>query len=228
MAAKKFIGKKEQKLSSQADFNELHDAHIPVSLRDPVLKMSADSAIIGNIPTIFVGVVDEQYTDAMWTKHAERLSHLFGIDDPTCIAEIKVKNRGPRTIDGEQLGRDMTAAINVMNSLEASAIRIVGMGIHSALGVHDALESLVRGWNLPWEQKMVQFVALGDSREGDYLNFCKALCLKKLCGSIQFYKTMDYNNFGFLDLNRNLANLSPEKLQEILADLNVAKQQNTE
>jgi len=220
-------GKKLQKLSVHSDTDD--NAHIPVSLRDPILKMSAESAITGNIPTIFVGVVDEQYTDGMWQRHLTRLSSLFHINDSKCVGEIKVKNRGQNQneIDGEQLGRDMSAAIEVININVVQAIRIVGMGIHSAIGVHDALESLVRGWNLPWDQKIVQFVALGDSRESDYLNFCKALCLKQICGTIQFYHTMDYNNFGFLDLsNKNLAHLSKENLEQLLAKLNMATQQN--
>lgn len=217
---------KVQKLSSEEA--ELDEAHIPVSLRDPVLRMSAEDAIIENIPTVFVGVVDKDYSDNMWKKHVDRMSHLFRID-ANYVCEIKVKNLGNSQIDAVQLGLDMTAAIDVMNSRVFQAIRIVGLGIHSAIAVHDALESLVRGWNLLPENKIVQFVALGDSKESDYLILCKALCLKKICGCVQFYTTMDYNNFGFLDLSNNalcrrLA--SPERLEQLtkrLADSKVSK-----
>jgi len=146
--------------------------------------------------------VDEQYTPDMWKKHVERISRLFRIDDPTCIAEIMAKAQGQNRIDGEQLGRQMTSAIDVINTLGVGTIRLVGLGVHGAVALHQALESLIRGWDtVPWSQKAVQFVALGDSEDSVYLNFCKALCLKQLCGSVQFYKTMDYNDYGFLEFS---------------------------
>jgi len=211
---------KKPKALNQGVSEEGSDAHIPVSLRDPVLTMYSESAFAGNIPTIFVGVVDEEYTDAMWRNHADRLSRLFHINDPNFVRQNKVGNRGQNEIDGEQLGRDMSAAIDVINGNVFDRIRIVGLGKSSAIGVHQSLESLIRGWNLPWDQKKVQFVALGDSKESHSLNLCKDVCLKQVCHTIQFYNTMDYNDFGFLDLsNRKLASLTPEQLQRLLARL---------
>lgn len=130
-------------------------------------------------------------------------------------------------VDGAQLGQDMTGTINALNTTPVDTIRIVGMGKHSAIAVHQALESLVHGWNIPYDQKKVQFVALGDSAERDYLNLCKNFSLKKFCGTIQFYNTTDYNDFGFLDLDRsNLGNLSQEKLERLLTGLKLTKEQN--
>jgi len=188
--------------------------------------MTAETAITGNLPTIFVGIVDEDYTEGMWKQHVERISHLFHIDDPDCKGEIMVKDRGPNAIDGQQLGLQMTNAIDVINSLGVNAIRLVGLGIHGAPALHQALESLVRGWNaVAWNNKTVQFVALGDSETGSYLNFCKALCLQQLCGSVQFYNTMDYNDYGFLDLSKShLEGLCPHQLGKLLGEV---KQQNS-
>jgi len=218
MAANK--GKKREKLLGQEDSGD--NAHIPVSLRAPLLRMSAENAITGNIITIFIGVVDEQYTDNMWEMHFRRLSNLFHIDDPHCFAVIKVKNRGQDEIDAGQLGLDMSAAIDVINANVVQAIRIVGMGNRGAIGVHKAMEALVRGWNLPWDQKIVQFVALGDSQDHVYLMLCQNLCLGQICASVQFYNTMNYDNFGFLDLSRiNLSQLNKEALEQLLAKLNM-------
>jgi hypothetical protein len=202
-------GKKPQKPSSKANSDEVDRAHIPVSLRDPVLTMMTDTAFVGNIPTIFVGIVDQDYTESMWTNHSGRISHLFGIDQPQFVREIKVRNRGENQIDAKQLELDVNAAIELLNINVVPTIRIVGLGIHGASAVYEELESLVRGWNLSWEEKKVQFVALGDSQESVYLNFCKAVCLKKICRTIQFYSTMDYNRFGFLELeNKHHAHCS--------------------
>ena len=209
MAANK--GKKPQKPSDQNALDEL-DAHIPLSLRGPVLKLSSEPAHVGDLPSVFIGIVDDDYTEEMWNRHLGQISSLFNISN---ALQIKVRNRG-NMVDGKQLGQEMTRVIDEVNGTHGM-IRIVGMGMHSALAVYQAVESLVRGWDLPWEEKTVQFVALGDSAKRDYLNLCKQMCLNSLCASIQFYTTMDYNDFGFLDLARtNPENMSHEKLEALL------------
>ena len=102
----------------------------------------------------------------------------------------------------KHMGRDVIETLRKINNSEQEnndigILRIVGMGIHSAIGVHVALEALIKGWKLQWDKKMVQFIALGDSKQGTYMNFCKSLCLKKICAKVQFYKTMDYDMFGY-------------------------------
>lgn len=191
---------KKLKPSAHEDVNKSAEAHIPFTLRDSVLMLSSTQAYVGNLPTIFVGIVDEDYPEAMWMKHATRLSRLFNFEMDFAY-DIKVNGAGSQTIDAEQMGQDMSNAIDLINNTmqqhNFESIRIIGMGVHSATGVHDALESLVKGWNLQWDKKKVQFVALGDSMQSSYLNFCKALCLKKICAAVQFYKTMDYDQFGY-------------------------------
>jgi len=209
----------------QVNLNQDDDAHIPESLRDPVLKMTSENAYTGCLPTVFIGIVDSDYTEDMWNNHATRLSKLFNISQQTGFIEIKVRNRGDDQVDAVQLGRDMSAAIDALSSANVDIIRIVGMGIHGAIAVHEAIESLVRGWNKTWTDKNVQFVALGDAKDSVYLKLCKRMCLKNVCASVQFYLTMDYNNFGFLDFDkRNLSEMSPEKLAKLLEKLQ-AKQQ---
>ena len=137
----------------------------------------------------------------MWTRHMNKIIHLFKIGEGY-FGCIKIPPQGENLIDGSILEQQMTTAIDAINEINVQEIRIVGMGVSGALGVFQALESLVRGWNLSWEHKKVQFVALGDSKDRVYLNFCKRLCLKKICATVHFYLTMDYNNFGYLDLDR--------------------------
>jgi len=222
--------------ANKVNVDLVRQAHIPMSLRDPVLEMTSAHAYTGCLPTVFVGIVDNDYPEEMWNAHATRIAKLFNVSQDTGLQEIKIRSISKNLIDGEQLGREIDSAINFINSqsIKDGKIRIVGMGIHSAIAVHEALASLVRGWDLPWADKRVQFVALGDSSESDYLNLCKRMCLKKLCGGIQFYMTMDYNNVGFLDLDsRNLQRMNPEALAKLLADSNVTagdseKSQNRE
>ena len=204
--------------------NKDENAHIPFSLRDPVLLMSSDEAYTGNVPTIFVGVVDEDYTEEMWNNHATRIMQLFKFDIKHSHF-IKVKGeRSKSSINSDQMGEDVSEAIEKINSLEQThnytfnVMRIVGMGIHSAIGVHIALEALVKGWNLQWNEKAVQFVALGDSVQGSYLNFCKSLCLKKICAEVQFYKTMDYDQFGyFLDDKINQCLVGTQSFEKFMS-----------
>jgi len=206
--------------ANQTNIDLVRQAHIPVSLRDPVLEMTSAVAYTGYLPTVFIGVVDNDYTEEMWNAHAIRLAKLFNVSQETGLQEIKLRSIGTNQIDGEQLGREIDSAINFINmqNMKGDKIRIVGMGIHSAIAVHEALESLVRGWDLPWEDKKLQFVALGDSSGSDYLNLCKRMSLKKICKIIQFYSTMDYNNVGFLDLD---SRMNPEALAKLLAKANV-------
>ena len=190
----------------------LDQAHIPFSLRDVLLVMSSNEAYTGNIPTIFVGVVDEDYSDTMWMKHAKRIAHLFRFEIDPCSYHVKVTGDEGNCINAEKMGQDVLEAIDMINNFKQEhnypykLIRIVGMGIHSAPGVHIAMETLVKGWNLEWDKKAVQFVALGDSIQGTYFNICKSLCLKKICVQVQFYKTMDYDQFGYYrsEMNEDL------------------------
>ena len=122
-------------------------AHIPFSLQGPVLKMTSESAISGNLPTIFVGIVDEQYTEGTWKKHVARISQLFRIDNSSYIGEIMAKARGQNRIDGEELARQMTNAIDVINTFGVDTIRLAGLGVHGAIALHQSIESLIRGWD---------------------------------------------------------------------------------
>ena len=207
---------KSKMLSARYD-----QAHIPFSLRDALLVMSSNKGYTGNIPTIFVGVVDDDYTEAMWSKHATRIAQLFRLEIESFSYHVKVKGDEGNSINAEQMGQDILQAIEKINSIKQEhnysldLIRIVGMGIHSALGVHIAIETLVKGWNLQWDKKAVQFVALGDSIQGTYFNICKSFCLKKICAQVQFFKTMDYDQFGYYrsdQMNEGFANFMGQML----------------
>ena len=176
--------------------------NIPFLIQDSLLNLSSSNACTGNVPTIFIGVVDDDYTNNTWMNHANRISKLFKFDIDSSVYHIQVKGENSFTIDAEHMGRDVIETLRKINNSEQEnndigILRIVGMGIHSAIGVHVALEALIKGWKLQWDKKMVQFIALGDSKQGTYMNFCKSLCLKKICAKVQFYKTMDYDMFGY-------------------------------
>jgi len=185
--------------------HDQQDAHIPTTLRDPLLVMSFADTTTGNISTIFVGIVDNSYTTQMWDRHKLRIANLFNITDQNCIGDVQVHSLNGNTVDAQRLGQDMSTAIDAVNRSQIKVLRIVGLGVGSSLAVTEALESLICGWGIPSSEKEVQFVALGESKGCHYLNFCKSLCLKKTCKCIHYYNTMDYNAFGFLRLDiRNL------------------------
>ena len=229
--------------SSNGAYNKTDDnVHIPVLLQDSLL-MSSTQVIIGNIPTIFIGVVDKDYTEATWKSHVDRIEHLFQIEAKYCLHHIQVKGAEINRINEEQMGRDVSIAIEKINSLKQEhnytfeLIRIVGMRIHSAIEVHTAMEAIVKGWNLEWDKKTIQFVALGDSIQGSYLNFCKSLCLNKICAKVQFYKTADYDQFGSVRMDlmddvltevQNFANFMNQKIShsELTQMLNASSTKN--
>ena len=217
--------KSSKKLKAKASED---DAHIPATLRDPVIELTPAEAYSGNLPTIFVGVVDEDYSRDMWMRQADRFSRLFNFDMDNWGRHIMVNGDGCETIDAEQMGHDMSEAIDLINNFQQQCafamIRIVRMGIHSTIGLNKATEALVKGWNLEWGKKVIQFIALGDSESSHYLNFCKALCLQKICAKVQFYKTMDYDQFGYFQDHPHHG-LTPEQLEKLLASSQIAEKQ---
>jgi len=178
-------------------------AHIPIALEGPLLTMTFNDPHIGDCITIFVGIVDETYTDAEWTTHRNRLATLFGITDPSCCIEIQIGNLGDRRIDAGKLLAQTIAATNLINQCKPKVLRIVGLGVGTSEIITDALEHLIRKWDIPLEDKHVQFISLGESRNFHNLNFTRRLCMKQICKTLQYYNTMDYNSFGRLRTDRD-------------------------
>src|SRR5580698_9621031 len=87
------------------------DAHIPSKLFHPALTMTSSVPVVGNVPTIFVGIVDgTKYTDEMWHQHKALLADLFQITDYSCTCEMKIGSLNPLLIDAERLQREFTAS----------------------------------------------------------------------------------------------------------------------
>lgn len=181
--------------------------------------MTYSMPVTGNVPTVFVGVVHEEYTDALWENHYHQLGRLFEITSNDYCCHIKVTSIGPDSmvVDIEKLKDQMTTAMNAINIQfkDTTLIRIVGLGKGFSPVITDALEALIRGWDIPSDQKSVQFIALGESANFHYLNFCKGLVMKKVCKNLQYYNTMDYNSFGYLQSGHQHM-ITPENLQQIL------------
>ena len=192
-------------------------AHIPASVKDPVMQMSCVDPVVGDVPTIFVGIVDKNYTDNMWKCISHRLAKLFGISDHNLCCHIKVGSLNPELnldiIDAERLQEQTTKAVTMINQKslnqksKENMIRIVLLGSTSSPAITDALEALIRGWEVPSDEKNMQFIALGESENYHYLNFCKSLCMKMVYKSLQYYNTMDYNSFGYLRHQNSLLDM---------------------
>lgn len=176
-------------------------AHIPTDLHDSVLEMRPAKAQTGNCPTFFIGIVDQDYTDEVWNSHKARISSLFDIS-PDCCCDIRAGGvAGTKALDIQKLQQKIKGAIDKINNETdgiTSKIRIVGLGQGSSQGLTDAIEALIRGWKRLPNEKSVQFIAMGESEKFHYLNFCRNLCMKELCGALQYYNTMDYSPFGYL------------------------------
>ena len=110
-------------------------ASIPVNLLDPLLAMSWEDADSGTLPTIFVGIVDDNYTDVMFEEHANRLKKLFTVN-PTTTASVKIigiQRAGKNVVDDSALVEAVKTAKQVLNHLETKVIHIVGLGRGSAV-----------------------------------------------------------------------------------------------
>jgi len=193
------------------------DAHIPYLLVDPVIVVRTERPYTGEVPTIFVGFVHEEfyqqyYTDRQWQNDAERIGRLFRFDvnNNTFHFKIKTGNQAEE-IDYELLRTQTDEAIQMINRARTKKLRIIGLGFGWSNAIPEALESLIRAWNMPLNEKEIQLVAVGDSKYAHYLKFCQSICLKQLCNQVQYYNTMDYKENGCLrsDIGRILQDHSP-------------------
>jgi hypothetical protein len=181
----------------------LFGAHIPLALRDPGIFMSSrDMATPPDVPTVFVGIINNDFNEETWNNCIDALRKLFNITKH--YGEIKVlPSRDESSIvDSNTLGPSMTSALTAVNTgvFEGVGLRIVRIGPNSSLSVFEALESLLKGWRQDFDKKHIQFVTTGDSGDNENFNFCKWICIMRLCNTIEFYNTMDYNTYGFADL----------------------------
>jgi len=194
---------------------------IPVALNDPGLRMTFRDVHTGNQPAIFVGVTNEHYSEAKWDEDVHRIIQLFEISDLNRIGCIRLTEESDGgKIDATGLLRIVTEAIAVINKVTDKKIRIVGLGVAGVHNIYQALEALIKGWKVAVDQKKIQFVAVGEYDNYAYLNFCKQLCLQKLCSAVELYNTKDYNDFGYLNFHvKALYNLDPELLPRFLAGL---------
>jgi len=172
---------------------------IPTVIQAPVLTMSTVShAIVTvDIPTIFVGLVDDEYTEDTWHNDTQQIGRIFQISGEQTIAQIKIKKAGA-FINTQEFGSEVSSAGSRMNQLKPTAIRIVGLGFATSSFVADALSALIDSWQIPSNEKHVQFITLGDSPDCHNLNFCKDLCLRGSCKTLQYFNVSDYDIFGNL------------------------------
>jgi len=175
---------------------------IPTMLQAPVLSMTSvnPATVTGEIPTIFVGMVDGMYSEETWNMDMEQIRRIFQIYSSTSgerIVQIKILKTG-NLLNTQEFGNSMLQATSRINQLNAKAIRIVGLGYATTSFVSDALATLIKSWDIPAVEKQVQFITLGDSPDCHHLNFCKELCLKQQCKTLQYYSVSDYDIFGNL------------------------------
>src|SRR5271163_2915293 len=100
-----------------------------------MLRMTAAHAITGNLPTIFIGVVDNDvYFDSEWGKERDQILHLFGINNKTCVLEIKIKYEKPEQDAADyraQIDPQVKRAIDEINRWGVTpppAINVVTLG----------------------------------------------------------------------------------------------------
>lgn len=193
-------------------------AHIPATLAAPLLMMTYGEPRTGNWPTIFIGIVDDNYIEEMWNHDKRRIMSLFALTDPLCIGEIKVRNKGNRCVDADQLGIDMGVALDSVNKTGTKVLRIVTLGKGYSPVVLEGLEALILGWCIPPEEKELDFIAVGESSDHLNLNLCKNLVMKKSCKTLRYYSARDYNIFGNLQTDRHdqLRHISAGVLSSVL------------
>jgi hypothetical protein len=189
-----FISRQRKNMACKAESGP-RQVCIPTMLKAPMLTMSASNPITQDIPTIFVGLVDNSYTDDNWNHDKQQIGRLFQITG--LLMEIKVTMAG-EFYNIPEFGNQMSVATGQINQLQIQAIRIVALGFATRSFVTEALAELVRSWQISAVNKELQFITLGDSEDCHCLNFCKDLCLEGRCKLLHYFNVSDYDIFGNL------------------------------
>jgi len=178
--------------------------HIPLKIRDCATKFQQVAIDVKeNLGTIFIGILDEQCTDAHWNDNLMRVRQLLEIPDDR-FTEVKVPSMrtNKQRVDYRRCGEETTKALEMINrgvtEFQVRKIRIVRMGTSHSDAMTEAVESLIRGWDIPANEKMIQFISLGDTGMAHWLKFCRSLVLHQFCKEVEFYDTMDYSIYGFV------------------------------
>jgi len=178
---------------------------IPSRALYPTLYMTAQTPVLGNHQTVFVGEVDNvRFTNDKWITEMERMKILFQITDTERCHEMKIRVAADETVNQKQVLDETFKAVAAVNSANVEFLRIVLLGTTRAESLDEFLIFLVDKWNISLENKQVQVIAYGDSE--DYLNlrFCKRLCMQKICHSVQYYFTLDYDTYGNFEQIKSL------------------------
>jgi len=167
------------------------------NLRGNVLKMTAKPLTTKLIPTIIIGTISQVYDENMWEKDIIVVESHFDLkvsDDPANVIAIKMEAipDNPKIMDSVKAIKLIERAVFHINS--GNHIRIVRVGISSSDFFYDAVSYLLKEWTA--DDKVVQFVTAGDTKENEIFEFCKSLCLSGTCKEIEYYDTHDYRPFG--------------------------------
>lgn len=100
------------------------------------------------------------------------------------------------SLDARDAIPKIQAALNTLNVLNDTKIRIVILGTGCAHFLFEAITYVLKEWHHNYP-KQVQFFTSGDTGNSDFSKFCQWLCISKVCETIEFINTMDYHPFGF-------------------------------
>jgi len=205
--------------------------HIPMKIRDKAIVFRCShvwtgSSVISNVeqtmPTIFIGIIDETYPESLWNDHLDRFKKLFTICDNTFM-ELKLcpsRKDGGR-VDHFKLSADVAKALDMLNQTSnLCGLRFVRLGTSSSPAMEEASESLIRGWDVSFDKKCVQFVSLGDSDDSQWLKFTYSLCIRQVCFELQFFNTNDYNIHGFLEFNNQKKEIAKQIKKALIQAMN--------
>ena len=198
------MGKSEQKS---------HSSTIPMSLRDPVVILSTKELDSNNrsIPTVLFGIITASYPETTWNSEKEQIKQLFSIDNEMCV-EVKARPQeaSANKVNSDILETNTIAAIKKLNSLNVEIVRIVLLGDSWSKPVDEAVENLLKGWDQDLCKKNVQLlVTIANNSK---LEYCKRLCLMKVCGTVQYCHTTDYNKLGNITLTKSIDDVDLFKL----------------
>jgi hypothetical protein len=175
-------------------------AVIPKSLKDPILVLSTQDIDNNNkVLTVFIGIITSTYLENNWNAQKEHIKELFLADNEMCV-EVKVRPQEDLTnqVNSDSLENNIYDAVTKLNSLNVDIVRIVLLGDSWSRVIDGSVKNLLIGWDHDFSSKIVQFVAT--SAGNDKLHYCKRLCLMKICSTIQYCHTADYNKWGNLTL----------------------------
>jgi hypothetical protein len=189
----------------RTDYQDINSyrAFIPSVLHDNVIELTSvklDRSTSDKSTTVMIGFITPTYFYDMWKKDVNEWKREFP-DTSVFELQLHTEEKLPTVIDDSKAITKINEALKKIKQIpDNTPLRLIvlGPGFHEFL--FQVIKELLNEWKTPdggdRKFKKLNFIISNTTKEGEFFEFCRKLCLAGVCHSIQFYNTDYYRPFG--------------------------------